>query len=543
LAHFQRVETKAMFLRYFGLNEDPFGSTPDPRWLYSSPTHQEALASLMYGYYTNRGFTALIAPPGLGKTTLLFRFLDDIHTSARTVFLFDAFCEPLELISYMLRDLGITPGRNGIEMREQLKDVLVKEAQAGKRFVVVIDEAQNMSDDALEMVRLLTNFETPRAKLMQIVLSGQPKLATKLMMPSLEQLRQRISTFCRLEPLSVEQTAAYIDHRLKRAGYAGPQLFTEDALKLLTDASRGIPRTINNLCFNALTLTCALRRKQVDVEIAAEVIADQQLTPELKEVTPVAPETATEPKVESEEPERSGSAVKPWAVAAAVLLATSVLSALALPKVAPLWSQAKAEARRLFEGASPPTHTVQAATENSTVSVAQSNSRPMSFQVVVGPNERLSDIAVKYLGNFDQKRLHQIQALNPKLTDPDHIEVGRTLWLPGLPPVKQPDAEIPELASESQSEQPTAGTIKIAVTGTGSKSFAVTAEPNETLQNIAVRYLGEFDLKRLHQIQALNPKLIDPDHIETGQKIWLPGPPPVPVARNATPTVDARKIP
>ena len=304
-----------MFSRYFGLDEDPFGSTPDPRWLYSSPTHQEALASLMYGYYTNRGFTALIAPPGLGKTTLLFRFLDDIRTSARTVFLFDAFCEPLELISYMLRDLGIVPGRNGIEMREQLKDILVKEARAGRRFVVVIDEAQNMSDDALEMVRLLTNFETPRAKLMQIVLSGQPKLSDKLMMPSLEQLRQRISTFCRLEPLSAEQTAAYIDHRLKRAGYAGPQLFTEDALKLLTDASRGIPRTINNLCFNALTLTCALRRKQVDVGIAAEAIADQQLTPELKQASPGAPEIVTKPKVESEEPERSGRAVKPWAVA------------------------------------------------------------------------------------------------------------------------------------------------------------------------------------------------------------------------------------
>ena len=184
----------------------------------------------------------------------------------------------------MLRDLGITPGRNGIEMREQLKDVLIKEARAGRRFVVVMDEAQNMSDDSLEMVRLLTNFETPRAKLMQIVLSGQPKLSNKLMSPLLEQLRQRISTFCQLEPLSAEQTAAYINHRLMRAGYAGSQLFTEDALKLLAGASRGIPRTINNLCFNALTLTCALRRKQVDVDIAAEVIADLRLTPEIREV-------------------------------------------------------------------------------------------------------------------------------------------------------------------------------------------------------------------------------------------------------------------
>ena len=161
--------------------------------------------------------------------------------------------------------------------------------------------------------------------------------------------------------------------------------------------------------------------------------------------------------------------MKPWAVAAAVLLVVSVLSALAFPKVAPLWSQAKAQARKLFVKVPPSTHAVQAATEIGDASVAQSNSRPMSFQVVVGPNQRLSDIAAKYLGNFDQERLHQIQALNPKLTDPDHIEVGQTLWLPGLLPVKRPDTEIPGSDPESQSEQTAAGTAKVADTGTGSQ--------------------------------------------------------------------------
>jgi nucleoid-associated protein YgaU len=393
------------------------------------------------------------------------------------------------------------------------------------------------------MVRLLTNFETPRSKLMQIVLSGQPKLSDKLMLSSLEQLRQRISTFCRLEPLSALQTAAYIDHRLKCAGYAGPQLFTEDALRLLTDASRGIPRTINNLCFNALTLTCALGRKQVDVGIVAEAIVDQQLTSQLKEISSVAPEIVINPKVESEVPERSDSAVKPWAVVAAVLLVASVLSALAFPRFAPLWSQPKAEARKLFVNVPPSTHAVQAVTENSDDNIAQSSSKPMSFQVVVGPNERLSDIAAKYLGNFDQERLHQIQALNPKLTDPDHIEVGQTLWLPGLLPMKQSDTEISGVAPGSPSERTTAGMANVGDTGIRSKSFVVTVEPNQTLQDIAVKYLGDFDLKRLHQVRALNPKLTDPDHIETGQKIWLPGPPQVPVARNATPPANARKLP
>jgi type II secretory pathway predicted ATPase ExeA len=245
-----------MLLRYFGFQEDPFGSTPDPRYLYPSETHREAMASLKYGFFSNRGFTAMIAPPGMGKTTLLFRFLEDIRETSRSIFLFDIDpgCEPREFVGYILRDLGITPGNGSAEMHEQLSEALVRETRAGRKFVVVIDEAQNLSDAVLERVRLLTNFETTRGKLMQIVLSGQPQLSDKLMQPSLLQLRQRISTICRLEPLSAEETIAYIGYRLKQAGYGGEPLFANDALKLIAEASQGTPRTINNLCFNALSL-------------------------------------------------------------------------------------------------------------------------------------------------------------------------------------------------------------------------------------------------------------------------------------------------
>ncbi len=278
-----------MLARYYGFREDPFGATPDPRYLYQSSTHCEALASLKYGYSSNRGFIALIAPPGMGKTTLLFRFLEEIRQSARTAFIFDIDpqCEPREIVSFILRDIGVVPGKDHAEMHEQLRLAVLEEAKAGRRFVVVIDEAQNLSDAALEVVRMLSNFETSRAKLMQVVLAGQPQLSEKLMRPSLLQLRQRISTFCRIEPLSVEQTGAYIDHRLKFVGYKGPPLFNAEAVRRLTAASDGVPRNINNLCFNALSLCCAMNRKQVDGAMVAEVIADQQLTPEAADV-PVA---------------------------------------------------------------------------------------------------------------------------------------------------------------------------------------------------------------------------------------------------------------
>lgn len=324
-----------MLLRYYGFREDPFGASPDSRCLYASPSHCEALASLKYGFSSNRGFIALIAQPGMGKTTLLFRFLEEIRASARTAFIFDIDpqCEPREIVRYILRDIGIVPGRDHAEMHEQLNLAVVAEARAGRRFVVVIDEAQNLSDEALEVVRMLTNFETPRAKLMQVVLAGQPQLSDKLMKPSLLQLRQRISTFCRIEPLTTDETRAYIDHRLKFVGYDGPPLFTPEAISRITEASHGIPRNINNVCFNALSLCCALKRKQVDGSMIAEVLADQQLMPRAAE-SPVVPCELAVSEIYRPEPRNGAAKLSwPWVVVVTALLVATGLGVLGIPEL------------------------------------------------------------------------------------------------------------------------------------------------------------------------------------------------------------------
>src|ERR1700680_882763 len=148
---------------------------------------------------------------------------------------------------------------------------------AGRRFVLVIDEAQNLDPEVLETIRLLSNFETSRDKMLQILLIGQPQLARKLASPELEQLQQRISVFARLEPFGSEDTARYIAHRLQVAGYEGSPLFTPGALRMIADQSQGIPRKINGLCFSALSLGCAMGRKQVDVGMMEEVIADRDV--------------------------------------------------------------------------------------------------------------------------------------------------------------------------------------------------------------------------------------------------------------------------
>jgi type II secretory pathway predicted ATPase ExeA/HSP20 family molecular chaperone IbpA len=263
-----------MFLDFYGLHEQPFGVTPDPNYLYLSRTHGEALGALLDGIKADRGFMALIAEPGMGKTTILYRLMEELRDSARTVFLFQTQCDSREFFRYILSELGIKTARMGlVSMHNKLNEVLFGEMLAGRRFVVVVDEAQDLEAPVLETIRLLSDFETPHAKLLAIILSGQPLLAEKLAQPALSQLKQRIAIVRRLEPLTAEETACYIEHRLKVAGFSGGRLFEPEALALIGERSQGIPREINNLCFNALSLGEARRSLTISGEIAQEVFA------------------------------------------------------------------------------------------------------------------------------------------------------------------------------------------------------------------------------------------------------------------------------
>jgi len=279
-----------MYLTYFGLREQPFGVTPDPRFLYLSAAHREALASLYYGIEAGRGFLGLIAQPGMGKTTILFHLLEKFRSSARTAFVFQTQCNSREFMRFLLVELGYEGDtQDFVKMHEEFNKRLLQEARAGNRFIVVIDEAQNLEPSVLETVRLLSDFETPRAKLLQIILAGQPELAEKLSKPSLAQLRQRVSIVNRLEPLSTWEIKHYIEHRMKVAGYAGDPAFTDEALALIARFTEGIPRNVNNFCFNALSLACALRQKTVDLGVAQEVISDLDISKHLTAdaITPV----------------------------------------------------------------------------------------------------------------------------------------------------------------------------------------------------------------------------------------------------------------
>lgn len=268
-----------MLLDHYGLREQPFGVTPNPRYMYLGEGHREAFASLVYGIESGRGFLALIAPPGMGKTTLLFQLLERLGSAARTVFLFQTQCDARGFMRSIMLDLGLGDGGGDdlVTLQSRLNQVLIEELQARRKFVLVVDEAQNLEDSALEFVRMLSNFETPREKLMHIVLAGQPQLAEKLARPSMVQLRQRVSMFIRLQPLSETETGEYINHRLEVAGHSGLPIFDRGAVRAVTGLSGGIPRNINNLCFNALSLGYAVGRKTIDSDLVREVAADLDL--------------------------------------------------------------------------------------------------------------------------------------------------------------------------------------------------------------------------------------------------------------------------
>ena len=266
-----------MILDFYGLREQPFGVTPDPAYLYASRTHCEAMDSLTDAILSDRGFLALIAEPGMGKTTLLNQVLDGMRDTARAVFLFQTQCNSREFFQYLMNELGVeSMGMGLVAMHNKLNEILFAEMLAGRRFVLIVDEAQNLDDGVLETIRMLSNFETTHSKLMQIILAGQPQLGEKLAQYQLKQLMQRITLVQNLEPFSAEETAGYIRHRLKVAGYAGESLFEPEAMELIAERSQGIPRTINKICFRSLLEGYAADATSLSADLVTKAIGRLQ---------------------------------------------------------------------------------------------------------------------------------------------------------------------------------------------------------------------------------------------------------------------------
>jgi general secretion pathway protein A len=254
-----------MYLDHFGLAEYPFSMTPDPRFLFFTESHRAAYDALLYGIRERKGFIELVGEVGLGKTTVCRSVLSALDGMTRTALVLNPALDETQLLQAILRDLGLPAReRDRLALIERLNDYLLEQVERGINVAVMIDEAQNLSGEMMEHLRLLSNLETDQRKLLQIVLVGQPELDRRLARPELRQIRQRLTVRAALEPLTREQTDVYIDHRLFVAGGGDEPIFRGDAVRRVCRYARGIPRLINKLCDLAMLKAYADGAKVVD---------------------------------------------------------------------------------------------------------------------------------------------------------------------------------------------------------------------------------------------------------------------------------------
>ena len=274
-----RASSDHLYEEHFGFSDLPFNVTPNPRFSYDNPVYREAFATLRYGIEARKGFILVTGEVGTGKTTLLKAVMRSVESTVHTALVFNPKLNFNQLLRSILTDLGITESsQNRFTLMARLNDYLIEQFKKDHIVAILIDEAQDLSDELLEEIRLLSNLETDSNRLIQIVLMGQPELEQRLDQPQLRQLKQRITLCCRLTPLPSDEVGSYINCRLKTAGYEGKELFEPKAVEKIGVNSQGIPRLINVICDNALLIAYASSKRKVSAEIIEEVARDLRLT-------------------------------------------------------------------------------------------------------------------------------------------------------------------------------------------------------------------------------------------------------------------------
>jgi len=268
-----------MYKEFFGLRANPFNVNPDPRYLFLTRHTEEALACLTYGIQSRKGFVLLTGEVGTGKTTLINKLLEWLRLQqVATAFVFNSRMNVPQFLDYMMADFGIPcETKSKSQILQRLYNWLLDRYRAGETAVLIVDEAQNLTDEVLEEIRMLTNLETFTEKLMQIVLVGQPELETKLKQPQLRQLRQRLTLRAKTHPLTLEETKAYVQQRLRIAGSDGRQIFEPEALVAIHKYSNGIPRVVNLVCEHCLVSAFVDQKPTIPPAIVDVVAGDFDL--------------------------------------------------------------------------------------------------------------------------------------------------------------------------------------------------------------------------------------------------------------------------
>jgi general secretion pathway protein A len=505
-----------MYSDFFGFSEKPFNVTPDPRFLYLSPSHGETLASLIYGIRERRGFIAVVGEVGTGKTTLINAVLDRIDETTKVAYLFNTDMSFKQMLVTILAELElVSPDENlsKMELINRLNNFAIQQLSEGGNVVIIVDEAQNLSPRAMESLRLLSNLETRQHKLVQIILSGQPELDIKLNLPELRQLTQRISLKRYIAPLNGKETYEYLQHRLTVAGCNDSSLFSSGARQLIWKYSNGLPRKINVLCDNAFLIGFGLGKKKIGSAVVQEAIKDLSWSPFLETTETVIPE-AVQSALEIEK--KSYSRV---AVLMNLILAASLIFGIAFFTLTSMRSGLHSEPLPVSgRVASLP---VNYGAEKPTVKETLPDKTEIEEQLLVSEEK-----AAELLGN-DQNETKTVKKLT---AFPAEIEIESPL---------ETEKKASALSLKAEKKGPKAGyetgfdQVYNYLIEQNKEASAKDKAPNRTLnwvvakQNdylslIIERTYGIYSKDMLEPVLRLNPDIQDPNRISIGQVIKLP---------------------
>ncbi|MBP1747625.1 MAG: ATPase [Deltaproteobacteria bacterium] len=401
-----------MYLNFYNLKKQPFHITPDPEFLYLSPSHKEALAAIIYGIEKKKGFVGIIGAVGVGKTTILRSYLEKADKEhLKIIYVFNARLSYEGLLRTIYRELELEAETDdAVEMTNRLYEVLIEEYKQGNTVVLVIDEAQNIPIDTLENLRMLSNLETSREKLIQIVLVGQPEFEEQLKEHRLRQLRQRIAIRSTILPLTEKESLEYIIYRLQKAGVKASSIFSRYALSSVIKKAKGIPRTINVLCDNALITGFGYRKQPITRRIVKEIIRDFDGL-------------------------KWPSGGRWWLPAVSALTAVLIIIALLIPthelvsdKIKGLTTGSEKKSDVMVRVVAPLPERSQV--EERRPPVVEKKSSMIKKSVASG--DTLYKLSLKVYGKADNRTMKIITENNPQVINPNVIHVGNVLSFPEL---------------------------------------------------------------------------------------------------------------
>ena len=480
-----------MYCNFFKFSEKPFDVTPDPKFLYLSLRHQEVLASLIYGIRERRGFVTIVGEVGTGKTTLINTALDRLDDNIRATYVFNSDVTFDEMLRAALIDLGVTrPGESlsKMEMISRLNDFAIQQLSTGGNVAFIVDEAQNLDHRFMESLRLLSNLETHKRKLVQIVLSGQPELDVKLSQPELRQLAQRISLRRYITPLSEKETYEYIQHRLAIANHKGPSVFSRRAQQLIWEYSKGVPRKINILCDNAFLIGYGLKKKNILAPVMQEAIKDLTSSPFSGSIE--APVAIPVEKQASEAKARTS--YFRFSLAPSLLLIVCVIFAVGLYVGDSRLKLFRDRLLLFYQKA-----LVALSDKPSSFKQASSGLDSVYAQTETGRESTSTSVQEEKAGSY----VNSIEEYSQRLHKSAKLASETN---------KEEAPKRPETASGDWGK------------ALSKQQWVMVVEEGDSLSRIIMRRYGKYDERILSTVLLENPEILSPDRIRVGQPIKLP---------------------